>query len=110
MPFELHGDPVAAFDHVLGHLGMRSVDVVEQRRGEERGKLDGQENQPQKRPNRQRRRLFDQRNSRILWICHSCKALKIKDNSERRLTIPGLGMALSMHVGGACGCRGRPAS
>ncbi len=47
---ELHGYPVAAFVHVLGDLGMRGIDVVEQRRSKERSELHGQKNGSQECP------------------------------------------------------------
>ena len=59
---DLHGDPIAAFVHVLRDLGVGSIYVVEQGRGEKRGDLDTQKNGHEKRPRcegggRLRRRL-----------------------------------------------------
>ena len=66
---ELHRDPVAGFGHVLGDLGVRGIDVIEQRRGKERGKLNGEENSSQKRPCRHEiRRRPDRANVRILSV------------------------------------------
>ena len=47
---DFHGDPVAAFGHVLRDLRVGGVDVVEQRRSEERSELDGKEYDSQKDP------------------------------------------------------------
>ncbi len=47
---DLHGDPIAAFDHVLRDLRVRGVGVVEQGRSEERCELDGKEYDSQKDP------------------------------------------------------------
>ena len=47
---DLHGDPIAAFGHVLRDLRMGGICVVEQGRREERSELDGEEYDSQKHP------------------------------------------------------------
>ena len=47
---DFHGDPIAAFGHVLGDLRVGGVGVVEQWRREERGELNGKEYDSQKDP------------------------------------------------------------
>jgi len=47
---DLAGDPVAAVDNVLGGLGVRSVNVVEQGRRKERAHLDGKKDENKEQP------------------------------------------------------------
>ena len=51
---DLGGDQVAGLGDVLGGLGMGGVDVVHQRRREERSKLHGGKDGRQKQPDSQR--------------------------------------------------------
>src|SRR5579871_3071072 len=70
---ELHGDPVAALEHVLGHLRVRSVYIVKQRWSKERGELDGKKGRQQQSPDGEPRRGKDESIWRTLCHGHAVK-------------------------------------
>ena len=116
---DLGGDQVACFGHMLRHLGVRGIGVVEQRRGKERGKLNGGEDRHQKGPCSQRgRRLLSPGNgSGFNGHRHGCQGSDLgASQGERPPWAEWLGgsalrvVALSSCAEHACGRRSSPST